>query len=267
MTTKIFFLLACALCVQTQFAQAQISFGPVSGINISTFKVGYVDPDDEATTSNKSKIGFHFGATADIPFGGRFGLQPSILFSQRGNKLSYIPVNSSTDKNSLSSTQSLNYIEVPMLFKYKLGSPDFGFALMAGPNFAFGINGKHTDVGSVTVPVTSGGTTKNVTYKINETDKDIRFGDKVNSNFKGFDAGFTFGIGTYFDIGESGKLIIEARYTAGFSNILNSKYVSQPTVDPLKLLIKDFNAINNQDFVSSVKSRSAQLSIGYLFSF
>lgn len=268
MKNKKSLVIFCAVFALAVAANAQITFGPVSGVSFSKFKVGYVDSEDEPKTSNTYKIGFHFGATADIPFGGRFGLQPSILFSQKGNKMEYIPINSSTDKDSYSSTQSLNYIEVPLLFKYKLGSPDFGLALMAGPSFAFGINGKHTDVGTLTVPVTDGGgTTTNVTVKINESDKDIKFGSKVNSNFKGFDAGFTFGVGTYFEIGESGKLIIEARYTAGFGNILNSKYISEPTYDPVKAQIKDYNAINNQDFVGSVKNKTIQLSIGYLFEF
>lgn len=249
-------LIICTLwCISTFSIYAQqIMIGPVSGVNFSRYSIGYADADFDAYFSRSFKTGIHVGVTMDYQFGGRFGIQPSVMFTQRGTSLSFVKTN--TNPTSYESSHTINYIDVPILFKYKLGTPERGLAVMAGPSLNFGIGGSYTETGSLNINGTI--------YKVSETDKSISMGSKVNSQYKNFEFSFVFGVGTYFSVGDAGKLIIEARYNIGGGNILNSKYQDQ-TVLGTNNKITGYNIINDTEIISSVRNRSIQLSLGYLF--
>lgn len=269
MNKHIFFATLFITATFTQGFSQGFMIGPVSGVNITHYKVGFVDAEDEAYYSTSNKIGFHFGVMADYQFGGRFGVEPSILFSQKGNKLEFVRPNNAALKFNYNSTHTVNYIDVPILFKYKFGTPERGLALMAGPSLNFAIGGRYTESGVAEGTFyDDNGAPYQGKFKFNESDKPVRIGAKVNSNYKKFEIGFTFGLGGYFEIGESGKLIIEARYTLGGTNILNNKYISGETVKDngaQGISITGYNIINDRDIISSVQNRGFQCSLGYLF--
>ena len=88
-------------------AQAKLrpgfSFGLKGGLNVSEFSGTAVD---EAW---QTKVGFAAGGFLAYRFGDGFALQPEILFSQKGAKIF---------TNTISEWLNLNYIEIPLLFKF-----------------------------------------------------------------------------------------------------------------------------------------------------
>lgn len=67
---------------------------------------------------------FHFGAVAEIGISDKFAFQPELLYSAQGGSVADIEFN-------------LDYITVPLLAKFKVGS---GFAIEAGPQVGFLVN-------------------------------------------------------------------------------------------------------------------------------
>jgi hypothetical protein len=86
-----------------------LSFGLKGGANL----YNVTDPDNQGFNSN-SKFGLAAGGFVSIPFGKFIGIQPEIMFSQKGFK---------STGNYLGSTYNLtrttNFIDVPILFAIK----------------------------------------------------------------------------------------------------------------------------------------------------
>ena len=106
-------------------AIAQFTLGVKAGANI--FKV------EGKSFKDEFNYGYHLGGFASFGIGGRFNLQPEVLFSQ------YQTTTDSTFsniyENALSNTSNvkLNYLSIPLLLNYKLGSL---ISLQAGPMFS-----------------------------------------------------------------------------------------------------------------------------------
>lgn len=76
-----------------------------------------------------AKFGFAAGGFVAIPFGKFIGIQPEILFSQKGFKSSGTYLGS-----SYSMTRTTDYIDVPILFAVK---PVKEITLLFGPQFSY----------------------------------------------------------------------------------------------------------------------------------
>jgi hypothetical protein len=76
-----------------------------------------------------SKFGFVGGVFLSIPIGRYVGLQPEILFSQKGFKGTGTLLGSSYEL-----TRTTNYIDVPLMISIK---PAKSISLMAGPQFSY----------------------------------------------------------------------------------------------------------------------------------
>jgi hypothetical protein len=111
-----FLLGGSLLLVGTAHAQATFSFGPRAGLNIATAHYPNVSSD----ISHASRAGFEAGLTSNIQFG-RFALQPSVLFSQKG----YSEAGARTVDTARASTYKqqvrLNYLTVPLNLAFTLG--------------------------------------------------------------------------------------------------------------------------------------------------
>lgn len=118
------FPLFVALLILAQASFAQFSIGIKGGANIT--KV------DGRSFKDEFKYGYHLGGFATIGLGGRFAIQPEVLFNQlqtrTGTEFSNIY------QNAVSGSQDikLNYLSIPVLLNYKLGS---FLSLQAGPQF------------------------------------------------------------------------------------------------------------------------------------
>lgn len=253
--TTVFTLSLLAL----NMVNAQIKGGFISGVNFSKYKLTYLEPDDESYYSTKRLMGFHAGLLFDIPFGGGLGVQPSIMFSQKGNKVNYEKADPQLPQ-TYQSKHNINYVEVPILFKYKFGSDDAGFSLLVGPSLNFALGGKMVESGKWRFFDES--TNAPFLGQVNQT-IDIKVGDKVNNQFKAFDAGLMFGLNGYFPVGD-GNLVLEGRIYMGSTNIRNDKYENNASYDKNTLKVTNYSIIHSRTIFSEVRNRSIQLSVAYL---
>ena len=124
MKTKLSVLLALVLF--TQAAMAQFHLGVKGGVNIT--KVNGQAFRDEF------RYGYHFGGFAELGLGGKLGIQPEVLWSQYQTRVdsSFSNVYQNSLKISNYKDVKLNYLIIPILLNYKLGSL---LSLQAGPQF------------------------------------------------------------------------------------------------------------------------------------
>ena len=136
---KIILALSIALCIATT-AEAQDSdtdfrkkfmFGLKAGINYSNV----YDSEGEDFEAD-GKFGAVAGGFFVIPIGKFVGIQPELLFSQKGFQAS-----GSFLGNSYSFKRTTDYIDVPLFFSIK---PSKFFSIQVGPQYSYLI--KQTDV-------------------------------------------------------------------------------------------------------------------------
>ena len=178
-------LAVLAACTGVARAQdTDTHFGIKAGASLSNF----VGKDVSSTSSYL--FGFHAGFVANVAFSERFSLQPELLYSTKGakDKLDVLGT-------SITATQSLHYIELPILVKAKFSQ----FFVEAGPQFGGLLRGK--------AKVEGGSASE----------------DETNTKqFSFLDFGYAVGLGYQL---ESGPMI-GARYNGGLSNVAESVSVN-----------------------------------------
>jgi hypothetical protein len=105
-------------------AQSGFAFGVKGGANYSN---QYDSKTSDFTAT--SKFGFAGGAFFSIPLGQYLGVQPEILFSQKGFKATGKIIGSSYDL-----TRTTNYIDVPLLLTIK---PVEYVSIVVGPQYSY----------------------------------------------------------------------------------------------------------------------------------
>ncbi|WP_183565321.1 porin family protein [Mucilaginibacter sp. SP1R1] len=105
----------------------QIKAGLTAGMNISNTVDAY-DP----RFSSSSIVGLNAGLTLEVPLAYPISFAPELLFSQKG-------YSANTDYGKF--TQRTNYIDVPLLLKFRLAR---GFSVVAGPQLTFLTSTKNT---------------------------------------------------------------------------------------------------------------------------
>ena len=125
---KKIFILAIGLFVATAAsAQDRIKFGVKAGLNLSDIIKG----DGNNNFDTKVKAGFNAGVTAEIPLIAGLAFTPEVLYSQKGYKLT---------SSFGEFTQTTNFIDVPILASFRLGS---SFNIVAGPQVSFLLSTKN----------------------------------------------------------------------------------------------------------------------------
>ena len=124
MKTKLSALFALVLFAQA--AMAQFHLGIKAGANITKVQ-GKAFRDE-------FKYGYHLGGFAEIGLGGKLGIQPEVLFNQYQTRVDSSFKNVYSNALSFSNYKDvkLNYLSIPLMLNYKLGS---FLTLQAGPQF------------------------------------------------------------------------------------------------------------------------------------
>ncbi len=122
-------LFAALLCSQVMMAQFHL--GIKGGANVN--KV------DGQSFKDQFRYGYHLGGFAEIGLGGKFAIQPEVLFNQFSTSIdsNYNHVYENVF-NSDQSSVKLNYLSIPILLNYKLLG-NF-LSLQAGPQFGVLLN-------------------------------------------------------------------------------------------------------------------------------
>jgi hypothetical protein len=157
-----------AACVHAQSIEA----GVKAGINVSTLSKAPNLGDANSTT------GFVFGGFVRTSAAGFF-IQPEILLTQRRGVFT-------DDSSKLTVTNTLTYLDVPLLFGYKLAV----FRFSAGPNFQF-LMSANQDAPAIL--------------------KDPNFS---KNNFNSTSVGFQLGVGVNL-----GKINLDARYDGSIGDL------------------------------------------------
>ena len=143
MKKNLFTILACIVMANTMNAQDtnssdQIHIGFKVGGNYSNI----YDSQGEKYNAD-GKIGFATGAFVSIPIGTYLGIQPEVLFSQKG-----FTATSSVLGANIKLTRTTNYIDVPVFLAIK---PSEMITILVGPQYSYLI--KQND--KLTNPITN----------------------------------------------------------------------------------------------------------------
>ncbi|WP_281233167.1 porin family protein [Flavobacterium gelatinilyticum] len=194
MKKSILILGALFFCASV-FAQSdKILLGLKAGLNISTLTL------DEIELNSLSKTGFTAGLMAEIPLIKKLSVQPEIMYSRQGVKITYSDEEVTNSKYK--STISLNYLNIPVMLKYYILQ---GFSLQAGPQLGILLKAENKSYDNFL------GYENNEKYNLSEY-----------SN--GVDASVNFGLGYQF----KNKFYADVRYNISYTDVFknaNKTYV------------------------------------------
>src|SRR6478672_12014440 len=173
----------------------EMTFGVMAGVQFST-----LSQDPEATEVEYShKTGLLAGAFLGIPLTGAVSIEPQALFSQKGADVKGTGANSAKEGSI-----RINYIEVPVLLKLSFPGSMSSVTpfVFAGPAVAFKVSCKAE---GVILAITGD----------RDCEETELFADVKSTDFSG-----TVGAGIKFGA-MSQVFILDARYTHGFTNIID----------------------------------------------
>lgn len=162
-----------ALATGTAFAQT-FNLGIEAGANFSNFIGG----DVSSSGVTNSRLGLVGGGFLNLNFGNSFAIHPEVLYEQKGGK------------DTANNTYQLDYVEVPILLKFSLGSPVINPGILVGPTFSWN---------TVAQVATTGGNTSQIT------------------DANGSDIGLMGGIEVDID-----KFLVTGRYEVGLNDVTKS---------------------------------------------
>lgn len=184
------------MCAGAMAQTEKVKLGVKAGLNISSLTF------DENELKSSDKTGFTAGLMAEIPLAKSFSVQPELLFSQQGMKLSYS--DPEVENSHYKSTIALNYLNIPIMLKYYVVK---GLSLQAGPQVGILLkaNNKYQD---------------NFLGYDNHDKMDL----KDYSN--GVDASVNFGLGYQFQ----NKFYVDVRYNMSYNDVFkdatsNTNYI------------------------------------------
>ncbi len=188
------FLLAAILCLfigSSAFAQIPFKVGIRGGLDIANLSF---DPDLPSGWNKSSRLGYKFGAMAELGFIPMIALQIEAMYAQKGAEVETNVAVGNTTTN-VKSTSTANVLEVPILLKFRLPVPgSITPYIFAGPNIAFILSSKLKAEGNG--------------QSIETDTKD----ETSSTNFA-----VDFGAGIEFKVAPFTSLLLDGRYSLGFN--------------------------------------------------
>ena len=194
-------------------------FGVKVGVNLSGVNSSTTLQDYQTAALNG---GLQGGFVLEFSPVKVIGIRTEALFSQKGYNIES-DVNVNGTDAVINTSLTLNYIEVPLLLKLKLGP----LYLTAGPYFSYAVSGK--DIATITVDGQKLAEQQYADYgqvPSNDIFKDAEFnGDNIT--YSRTDMGLNIGLGVKLL-----KFFAEARYGTGLANI--KSYDGMPSDEYMK---------------------------------
>lgn len=134
-------LLVIMLALFSMGTYAQVSWNAKAGMNISNWSGNY-----GVNQSTSSKLGFKMGVGMEYSFNNTWSIQPSLLLSTKGMKVTDVPMlKANYEITDFSLTVNQMYIEMPINAQARFALCNYmNIVVSAGPYFAYGIGGKST---------------------------------------------------------------------------------------------------------------------------
>jgi hypothetical protein len=173
------FLAGSTLATQAQ--TRPVHFGLKAGVNFSKF-VG-TDVVNDYLISTLYRTGLSGGVLAEVALSEHLALQPEALYTSKGNKEIFA--------STVTAYQSLGYLDIPVLLKYKIPH----FFVEAGPQLGVLLHAKRT--------LESAATTQEIDNK---------------STYRSTDLGYALGLG----VQDTNGLLLGVRYNGGLTNVPNA---------------------------------------------
>jgi hypothetical protein len=150
--THIIIILFIITTVTVSQAQTLI---PKVGLTISTLAIEESnDPENQYSVS--SNTGFTFGVGYNFPVANlgqvAFSLQPEATYIQKGFKgktTGEFVIGEQYYQVHATSSETINYFEIPILAKFEYGNDKLKVALYTGPSIGFGLGGKYKTTNAV----------------------------------------------------------------------------------------------------------------------
>ena len=200
-----------AFAVFTLTAQAQVSIGLRGGYQVAN--INTTDGLNALTPDFKAIDGFSIGAVAEVPLGYGFHFQPELAYTRKGFSVQEstalelfnlpIPV-------GVEAISRFDYLEAPLLMKYKFGDGRVNAYVAAGPTFGYALDGQLITRANALLDI-----------KLLDTDIDL---DAIN--YERFEVGAALGGGVSFYT-PFGQLFIDARYNHGFTQVYDIPVVDE----------------------------------------
>lgn len=222
------FLAVTVFLLSATLSFAQISVGAKAGVYTS-----FIDVAEAAEGLTQNVEGLttpSFGIVSEIALGENFAFQPELLYTTKGFKVSEglnINLGGLPIPAGVTARTKINYLELPLLAKYKFGENALKFNVTAGPVVSYAINGQLD-------------TRANLLLDINPIKTAINL-DALN--YERLEVSASIGAGMTFET-EGGQLFADARYVHGFSDLYNA-----PVVD------------------LNLKNRGVGVTVGYMMTF
>lgn len=167
---------ALLICAATAHAQTP-SVGVRVGLNVANLDFS----DETEITDAKTLTGLVAGLFVTVPVNNTVAFQPEVLFSRQGTRFT---------EGSETAKIKLDYIQVPLLGRFKLGSGS-PVSVLVGPSLGFRTRAKVDFPGAP-----------------------IGLSDDFEDEVEKFDAGLVTGVAV-----EAGRLVLDGRYTWGLMNV------------------------------------------------
>ncbi|MFK8102712.1 MAG: porin family protein [Saprospiraceae bacterium] len=182
---------------------AQTAIGFRAGVNIANVKAFGIS--NAIPVNTQSIFGPNLALVAEFGLGNNFALQTELNYLTRG-----FQVRESIDLDlfganvplGATAITKINYLDIPVLAKYKFGSEKLSAYLTAGPVLGYALNGRLE-------------TRANFLIDVPVYDTDINLS---SDNINRFEFGASLGAGVSFNT-SAGNFFIDARYTQGFTQM------------------------------------------------
>jgi hypothetical protein len=197
-------ILVCALQIN-----AQVSVGIKAGVNFADADLTGLIP--ALTPSTDIFSGYTIGVIAEIPLGAEFSFRPELNYIQKGFSASQSINTEFLGMNiplGIKANTRLNYIEMPLLLKYRYGNEKAGVYAIAGPGLGYATNGFAQPI-----------ITSIIDIKLPQVDIDFS-----SDTYNRLELSGNIGLGAEIAVG-NGKFFTDLRYNKGFTNMLNDPIV------------------------------------------
>ena len=121
-------------------AAAKVQFGLKAGGNMANITG---DDAKDLNTALKNKVGFVGGVFLAFDTGSIFTLQLEVLYTMKGTNMTYTDIDTTYNEKIYG-----NYIEIPLLFKFRIPTPLVSPFVFAGPAVGFKLSEKLTENGT-----------------------------------------------------------------------------------------------------------------------